>query len=139
MIDFQSKLGRKVQKLLGSEKIIWLTTVGSDLTPQPRPVWFALEGEDVLIYSQPKGRKLEHIRQHARVSLHFNTDKWGNETVLVLTGSASLEAEKGVAHKNTAYVKKYKKAMADLDMTPEQFAADYSQPIRINLTGMRSW
>ena len=138
MIDFKSKLGRKAKKLLGSEFVIWFTTVGSDLTPQPRPVWFVADGEDVLIYSQPNN-KVRHIRMHPRVSLHFNTDEVGGEPVVVLTGRASLEAEKRPAYEMAAYVKKYKKAIAELDMTPEQFAADYSQPIRIKVTGIRGW
>ncbi len=138
MIDFKSKLGRKAKKLLDNEIVIWLTTVGSDLSPQPRPVWFVPDGADVMIYSKPDN-KVRHIGQHPRVSLHFNTDKWGGETVVVLTGSADLGAERPPVYENAAYVKKYKKAMAELDMTPEQFAADYSQPIRVKLTGVRGW
>ncbi len=139
MPNFTSTLGRKAKKLLKSETIIWLTTVGSDLTPQPRPVWFVPDGDDVLIYSQPEGHKLDHIRQHPRVSLHFNTDQWGSDPVVVLTGTASLDAEKRPASEVAAYIKKYKKDMAELDMTPEQFSASYSQPIRIKLTGLRGW
>jgi len=139
MIDFKSALGRKARKHFDGETVIWFTTVGSDLTPQPRPVWFVLDGEDVLIYSKPKDNKVRHIHQHPRVSLHFNTDKWGDDPVLVLTGSASLDVEKRPAHEIAAYVKKYKKGMAELDMTPEQFAASYSQAIRVKLTGMRGW
>ena len=138
MIDFKSKLGRKAKKLLDSEIVIWLTTMGSDLTPQPRPVWFVPDDDDVLIYSKPDN-KVRHIRQHPRVSLHFNSDEWGDDPVLVLTGSASLDVEKRPAHEIAAYVKKYKKGMAELDMTPEQFAAEYSQPIRVTLTGVRGW
>lgn len=139
MINFKSQLGRKAKRLLGSEKIIWLTTVGSDLTPQPRPVWFVPDGDDVLIYSMPSGKKLEHIRQHPRVSLHFNTDKWGNDPVLVLTGTASLDAETRPANAIAAYIKKYKKAISGLDSDPEKFADGYSQAIRVKLTGVRGW
>jgi PPOX class probable F420-dependent enzyme len=138
MIDFKSKLGRKAKKLLNSEIVIWLTTMGSDLTPQPRPVWFVPDDDDVLIYSKPDN-KVRHIRQHPRVSLHFNTDETGGEPVMVLTGTASLGSEKRLAYDMAAYVKKYKKGMAELDMTPEQFAAEYSQPIRVTLTGVRGW
>jgi PPOX class probable F420-dependent enzyme len=139
MIDFNSKLGRKAKKLIDSETIVWLTTVGGDLTPQPRPVWFVPDGEDVLIYSKPEDNKVRHIRQHGRVSLHFNTDQWGGDPVLVLTGDANMDAEKRRVHQVAAYVKKYKKDMAELEMTPEQFAESYSQAIRVKLTGMRGW
>lgn len=124
------------KKLLASETIIWLTTVGSDLTPQPRPVWFAPDGEDVLIYSQPKAAKVAHIRQHPNVALHFNADQWGSdETVVVLTGSAILEPANNPL--SPAYIKKYKDDMAELGMTPNQFAASYSQTIRIKINNLR--
>jgi len=136
MPNFNSPAGRAAKKLLNSETIIWLTTVGSDLTPQPRPVWFVPDGDDVLIYSRPKAAKLAHIRQHASVALHFNADQWGSdETVVVLTGTATLEPDKGPLL--SAYVKKYKKDIAELGMTPEQFAASYSVPIRVEVTGAR--
>jgi len=138
MIDFKSKLGRKAKKMLDSDIVIWLTTVGSDLTPQPRPVWFVPDGEDVLIYSRPNGAKVRHIRQHPAVSLHFNCDQWGSdETILVLTGDTVLDARTPPAHQLAAYVKKYKEGMAELDLTPEQFAASYSQAIRVKLTAIR--
>jgi PPOX class probable F420-dependent enzyme len=73
------KLNSAAKKLLSSETIIWLTTIGSDLTPQPRPVWFVPNSDDVLIYSQPKAAKVAHIRKHPNVALHFNADKWGSD------------------------------------------------------------
>jgi PPOX class probable F420-dependent enzyme len=126
------------KKLLNSETIIWLTTVGNDLTPQPRPVWFAPDGDDVLIYSQPKAAKVAHIRKHPNVALHFNADKWGSdETVVVLTGTATLESDNSKGPLLPAYVKKYKKDMAELGMVPDQFAASYSVSIRIKITAIR--
>ena|SRR3972149_9369351 len=138
MIDFNSKLGRKAKRLLDSEYVIWLTTLDSKLTPQPRPVWFVWDGDAILIYSQPATHKLKHIKQHPNVSLHFNTDREGGE-VIVLTGTASPEAEKRPAHEVAAYVKKYKKGMAELDMTPQQFSQSYSQGIRVKLNRLRGF
>jgi PPOX class probable F420-dependent enzyme len=130
------KLNSSANKLLNSETIIWLTTVGSYLTPQPRPVWFVPDGDDVLIYSQPKAAKVAHIRKHPNVALHFNADKWGSdETVVVLTGTATLEAPHNP--QLAAYVKKYKDDMAELGMTPEEFAVSYSIPIRVRISGAR--
>lgn len=132
------KLTSAAKKLLDSETIIWLTTVDSDLTPQPRPVWFVADGDDVLIYSRPKAAKVAHIRKHPNVALHFNADQWGSdETVVVLTGAAALEPDAPQGPQSAAYVKKYKEDMAELGMTPEQFAASYSQPIRIKVTSTR--
>jgi PPOX class probable F420-dependent enzyme len=129
-------LNSATKKLLASETIIWLTTVGSDLTPQPRPVWFVPDGDDVLIYSKPKAAKVAHIRQHPNVALHFNADQWGSdETVVVITGTAILEAAGSPL--SAEYIKKYKDDMSELGMTPDQFAASYSVPIRVKITGSR--
>jgi PPOX class probable F420-dependent enzyme len=138
MPNFNSELGRAARKLLDSQSVIWLTTVDSGLTPQPRPVWFVPDGDHVLIYSQPAAAKVAHIRRHPQVALHFNSDQWGSEeTLLVLTGAASLDAETRPANRMTAYVEKYRSGMAELGMTPEQFAARYSQPIRVIIQRMR--
>lgn len=96
------------------------------------------DGDDVLIYSQPKAAKVTHIRQHPNVALHFNADQWGSdETVVVLTGSASLETDNSKGPLLPAYVKKYKEDMAELGMTPVQFAAIYSVPIRVKVADVR--
>ena len=41
MINLTSKLGHKVTRYLKNEKVIWLTTVGSDLTPR---YWPSVQG-----------------------------------------------------------------------------------------------
>ncbi|HZM91753.1 MAG TPA: pyridoxamine 5'-phosphate oxidase family protein, partial [Blastocatellia bacterium] len=47
MLDFSSRFGRHANRRLRQEKIIWLTTVDSKNTPQPRPVWFHWDGQTV--------------------------------------------------------------------------------------------
>ena len=123
MMDFGSRFGRTVSRVLKSEKIIWLTTVGPDGTPQPRPVWFYWDGASLLIYRQPQGRKLDHIRRHPRVALNLNTDPEGSD----------------VADKHAAYRRKYRRGIADLDMTPGSFARDYSVAIRVTPEKLRGF
>jgi PPOX class probable F420-dependent enzyme len=80
MLDLNSKFGRFARKHLKSEYFIWLTTVDSTGTPQPRPVWFIWENETVLIFSQAKAYKVKHILKNPNVSLHFNSaDTQGEE------------------------------------------------------------
>jgi hypothetical protein len=40
MVDFTSRLGRRINRRLRLEKLIWLRTVDLRHRPQPRPVWF---------------------------------------------------------------------------------------------------
>ncbi len=139
MIDLNSKYGRAVKQHLKDEYIIWLTTVDSNLTPQPRPVWFTWEDDSFLIFSQPKAHKVAHIHNNPNVALHFNTDETGDKHVIILTGEACIDSDCPPAHKVRAYLKKYKQGIADLNMTLEGFSAEYSTAIRIKPTNLRGW
>lgn len=139
MATFRSALGKKGKKLLETEYILWLTTIDANLTPQPRPVWFVPDGDDVIIYSKPHTAKVGHIRLHPNVSLHFNTDRQANETVMVLVGNAILDDNTPDAKDFAPYIKKYKRGMADLDMSPKDFTKSYAQPIRVKITNIRGW
>jgi PPOX class probable F420-dependent enzyme len=140
MPNFKSKFGRVALRRLRQEYFVWLTTVDATGTPQPRPVWFIRENDSILIYSQAKAHKLKHIRDHSRVSLHFNTaDDLGENKVIVLTGEAKVDDECRPAHRHRAYMKKYGTGIARLGATPEQFAAEYSVGIRITPTKLRGW
>ena len=43
IIDPTSELGAKVTRRVEEQTLAWLTTVASDGTPQPDPVWFATQ------------------------------------------------------------------------------------------------
>lgn len=139
MIDFTSKFGRVVRQHLENEYILWLTTVDSNHAPQPRPVWFVWQDNSFLIFSKPKAHKVAHIRKNPNVALHFNTDKTGDEHVIVFTGKAILKPDSLPAHQIPAYLAKYKNGISDLGMTDEGFGNDFSVAIRINPTAVRGW
>jgi len=139
MIDLSSPLGRKARRHLRKEYVIWLTTMGPDSTPQPRPVWYVWDGEMFLIYSRPD-HKVRHIRAHPRVALNFNTDaETGDTDVIVFTGRAAIVSNAPPADKNRAYMRKYRAGIAGLKMTPAQYGADYSVAIRITPERVRGW
>lgn len=140
MLDLNSKFGRFAKKHLKSEYFIWLTTVDSTGTPQPRPVWFIWDHDTVLIFSQAKAHKLKHIRQNPQVSLHFNTeDAQGDKRLIILTGTAAIDTDTPPANKIRAYIRKYKSGILGLNSTPNKFAEEYSVAIRIALTNLRGW
>jgi PPOX class probable F420-dependent enzyme len=139
MIDLSTEFGRVVERHLNSEYIIWLTTVDSRFTPQPRPVWFIWDGNSILIFSMPGAHKVRHIEKHPNVALHFNTDATGEKHVIVMTGEASIDSGCPPASEVPAYLEKYRTGIADLSMTPESFSADYSAAIRISLSELRGW
>jgi len=140
MMDLNSKFGRLVKKHLKNEYFIWLTTVDSKGTPQPRPVWFLWEGDSFLVFSQANAYKIKHLKDNPNVSMHFNTrDEHGDQHVIVFTGQAFIDKTSLPAHKVKAYVRKYKTGIESLKMTPEQFGNEYSRAIRIRPTEVRGW
>ncbi len=139
MIDLTSEFGRAVKQHLEDEYVIWLTTVDSQLTPQPRPVWFIWQDNTFLIFSQAKAYKVSHIKKHPGVALHFNTDENGEKHVIVFVGEATIDPNHLPAHQVPAYFEKYKAGIASLDMTPEGFSRDYSIAIKVKPTEVRGW
>src|SRR5512146_3302997 len=99
MLEIPSKLRAEARRRLKEEYFVWMTTVGSDLTPQPRPVWFIWQDDSFLIYSQPRAHKVHHILQHPRVALHFNCNAIAEADVLVFVGEARIDPDAPPAHK----------------------------------------
>lgn len=140
MLDLVSKYGRIVKRHLKDEYFVWLTTVDSKGTPQPRPVWFVWEEDAFLIFSQAHAYKIKHLENNPMVSLHFNTeDDHGNQHVIVFTGEAVLDEDAPPAHDVHAYMRKYRAGIAGLKMTPEEFSDEYSRAIRVKPSQVRGW
>ena len=137
MLDFNTKFGRKAKRRLKNEQEIWLTTTAPDGTPQPRPIWFWWDGETFLIYSEPQAYKLKHIAKNPKVALNFNTGTTDDD-IVVFTGIAELAPDAPPSYKHKEYFKKYRKGIADLKMTPEEFSARWSVSFRVTPQKMRS-
>ena len=136
MADFNSPLGRRIKRRLRQAHIIWLTTVDSHDTPQPRPVWFHWDGKTVLIFSQTAAAKVRHITHNPRVALNFNTDADGGD-VGVLIGEALIPQEPLPSNRIKAYVRKYKEGIQSLGMTPATLQAEFSVVILVTPQAVR--
>jgi PPOX class probable F420-dependent enzyme len=136
MLDFTSPLGRRVNRRLRQEQIIWLTTVDRHGSPQPRPVWFHWDGRTVLIFSERHTAKVQHIARNRNVGLSFNTSKDGGD-VAVLIGEAVVSRRRPPLARIKAYLQKYKQGLKDIGLTVPQFAASYSVPVLVTPRSMR--
>ena len=136
MIDFNSKLGVHVSKRLREEHILWLTTVDSDGTPQPNPVWFYWDGKTIHVRTQPSSHKLQNIKRNANVSMNFQADEQGGE-IAVLTGEASIDANP--PNPDPKYIEKYREAIPKIGHTPESLAAAYGVLILITPKKLRGF
>ena len=138
MIDWNTKFGRFAKKHIKSEYFVWMTTVDSTDTPQPRPVWFVWDDDSFLIYSQVNAYKLKHIQKNPNVSLHFNSaDEKGEQSLIIFTGTARVDPQCPPTNKHRAYMRKYKSGIIGLNATPDQFATEYSVAVRITPVNLR--
>lgn len=135
-IDTTTDFGKRVERRLREESIVWLTTVRRDGTPQPAPVWFLWDGESVLMYSQPNQQKQRNIERNPRVALHFDGDGHGGD-IIVITGEAHVVPDAPPATDVPAYVAKYAESIKQIGMDAASFAKSYSVPIRITPTDLR--
>lgn len=128
-LDLNNPFDARVARHLEQDEVGWLTTVGPDGTPQPIPVWFLYDGTTLLIYSQPNQAKERNIARNSRVSFNFNTDRQG-EDVVVIVGTAAVDPNADPALSNPDFLDKYREPIVRIGFTPERWSETYSAPIR---------
>ena len=136
--DPSTPFGERVARRLHDERLIWFTTVDSNGTPQPTPVWFLWDetSSTVLIYSLTNAKRLAHIQQNPRVALNFDGNGQGGD-IIVITGEAHVSTEDPPADQLPTYVKKYADSIARGFGTPQNFASKYSVALRIRPITLR--
>jgi PPOX class probable F420-dependent enzyme len=135
-LDLNTEFGARVARRLREERVIWLTTVRPDMTPQPSLVWFLWEAGTLLIYSKPNTPKLRNIEQSPTVALNFDGNGRGGD-VVVFTGTAIIDRQAPPVHQVAAYAEKYGPNIAGMNLTPASFGQAYSVPIRVTLKSVR--
>ena len=135
-LDLNTEFGARVARRLREERVIWLTTVRPDLTPQPSLVWFLWEAGTMLIYSKPNTPKLRNIEQNPTVALNFDGNGRGGD-VVVFTGTARIDLQAPSVDQVAAYAEKYASNIAGMNLTPASFGKAYSVPIRVTLKSVR--
>jgi PPOX class probable F420-dependent enzyme len=138
VLDASTEFGRHATRRLNEEIIGWLTTVTPDGAPRPIPIWFLWDGDrSILLYSRPEKRKLANIAVNPRVSLNLDSD--GIDADIVICWGEIRGSDDPPANQVAAYLAKYADRIEALSWTPESFAADFSVPLRIDLTRIHGW
>jgi PPOX class probable F420-dependent enzyme len=137
-LDTSKRRGIHVEKRLTDEIVVWLTTVGPRGTPQPVPVWFLWNGEEIIVCSRPDTPKLRNVSARPRVSLHLNSTRSGGD-IVVFTGDATIDETPLSGEDLAAYDAKYASSIRGLGTTNEGFHLDYSVPVRIKPTKLRGF
>jgi PPOX class probable F420-dependent enzyme len=120
------------------ERIAWLTTVRADGQPQSVPVWFVWEDGSFLIYSQRGKPKLRNIEDNPKVSVHLRGTGTGDD-VVTIEATATPAPDTPAADRVEHYIRKYASLIDHYGWTPASFAEDYSEPIRLTPTTVRTW
>lgn len=136
--DIDRELKTRLDQQLQDEMVIWLTTTSADGTPQPNPVWFIADDEDLIIYSNRTAARNRNIERNNRVSLHFNSDPHANHMTVII-GTAVIDPTIAPANESAAYMAKYAQLIPGLDMTPESYAETFSVPLRITPVRVRGF
>ena len=136
--DPATPFGERVARRLREEAIIWLTSTAADETPQPNPVGFLWDGASFLVYCRRGAKRLEHIRHNPRVALNFESDGQGGD-IVVFTGTARIAMGEPPADQNRAYMEKNRDRIMEVFGTPKEFAAQYSEPVRITPERVRGF
>jgi PPOX class probable F420-dependent enzyme len=136
--DPATDYGARVHRRLREDKVIWLTTVGKDGTPQPNPVWFLWQDDGLLIYNRPDANRLVHLRERPRVSLNLDSDEEGND-IVVLTGTGEVLPDYPRPHELEEYLRKYGADMIRISGDAKQFGTEYPIAIRIVVSRVRGY
>jgi PPOX class probable F420-dependent enzyme len=138
VLDETTEFGARAARRLREEIIGWLTTVTPEGAPRPIPVWFLWDGDrSILLYSRPGKRKLANMAQNPHVSLNLDSDRI--EADIVVCWGELRVSDDPPASEVPEYVAKYAGRIAALGWEPEGFAADFSVPLRIDLTRIHGW
>ena len=138
MLDLATPRDKTIDQWLREDLIIWLTTVGPTGRPHTVPVWFWWDGDAILIFSEPETRKIRDLRANRAVSLALETRDEGEE-VIFFEGDAELTSEPSTNLMPPEFGEKYAHLFPRIDSSPEQMAAQYSQPIRIRGAKVKAW
>ena len=128
----------RIDRLLRSEPVVWMSTVRPDGSPHLIPIWFSWDGEAILIASKPAAQKVRNIQANPVVMLalgqpdeDFDVGLLEGRAELIETPAADLLPE--------SHLTKYRAAMASIGLTPDEFLATYTQVIRIVPTRYLPW
>lgn len=129
---------QRIDRMLRSETVVWLSTVCPNGQPHVVPIWFSWDGEAVLIASKPGARKVANLRDNPSVMLALGEPDEDFD-VGMIEGVAELPDTPASALLPASHLAKYRRQMAAIGLTPAEFVATYSQVIRIRPTRFLPW
>ena len=128
----------RILRFLEEEPVVWLSTVRPDGSPHLVPTWFWWDGEALLVFSRPTARKVRNLRTDSSVMLALG-DAEDDFDIGLVEGRAELLDRPTAKVLPVAHLEKYADQLAALGITAADYAATYSQVIRIVPNGLLGW
>jgi PPOX class probable F420-dependent enzyme len=136
--DIELAPANRIDRLLRTEPVVWLSSVRPDGRPHLVPIWFSWDGRDILVASKPHAQKIRNVRANPTVMLALGEAEDDFDVGLV-EGRAELVDSPSAAVLPPDHLAKYTARMAAIGLNREEFLATYSQVIRITPTRFLPW
>jgi PPOX class probable F420-dependent enzyme len=137
-MDAPDLAAARIVRFLEREPVVWLSTVRPDGSPHLVPIWFWWDGDALLVFSKPHAQKVRNLRERPSVMLALG-DADDDFDVGMLEGRAELLDRPTREVMPAAHVAKYATQLAALGLSAAEYAATYSQVIRIDPLRFLSW
>ena len=137
-METTSLAATRIRRFLEQEPVVWLSTVRPDGGPHLVPIWFWWDGEALLVFSKPNAQKVRNLRERPSVMLALG-DAEDDFDVGMVEGSAELLDRPTSEMLPDGHLVKYARQLAAIGLTAEEYAATYSQVIRIRPVRHLPW
>jgi PPOX class probable F420-dependent enzyme len=131
----------RVQSLLATARVIWLSSTRPDGRPHVVPTWFDWDGETITVFTRPDAQKVRNVRCQPRVMIAigmadatFEVELLEGEALVIDDTSAS-----GLVRPSEGFVHKYAGAFQSNGLTIDGFALQYPHAIRVRPTRLLDW
>ena len=128
----------RLDRLLRTEPVVWLSTVRPDGRPHLVPIWFLWDGTSVLIASKPHARKVGNLRENPECMLAVG-DADDDFDIALIEARAEVTSIPTGSLLEAGLLSKYGDRMRAAGLAKDEFEATYSQVVRITPTRCLSW
>ncbi len=123
---------------LRSELVVWISSVRPDGRPHVVPTWFSWDGDALFVFSKPDAVKVRNIRRRGSVMLAVG-DPMADFDVNLIEAEAELLDVPTSRVASPAHYVKYRRWLAEIGLGEVEYAATYSQAIRLVPTRFLGW
>jgi len=95
---------KQTRSILTKPEIVRLTTIQPDGYPHTVPVWFMLDGDDIIIFTGRGSRKVKNALENRKGNISFGGDPVGSSCYTI---EGDIEIEDDPDHRLTAKITRH--------------------------------